>query len=79
MNLKAKYKKLSDKPEFQAFKKSTKILATWDDHDYGWNDIGRHYNKKIESKDIFLDFFDEPASFQKDGKDQASTLHTCKM
>ena len=63
--LKAKYKKLSDKPEFQALKKSTKILATWDDHDYGWNDIGRHYSKKIESKDIFLDFFDEPASSER--------------
>nr|HMP31918.1 alkaline phosphatase D family protein [Saprospiraceae bacterium] len=58
--LKAKYKKLSDKSEYQALQKSTKVLATWDDHDYGWNDIGRHYTHKEISKEIFLDFFNEP-------------------
>ena len=36
------------------------ILATWDDHDYGWNDIGRFYPYKDQSKEIFLDFFEEP-------------------
>lgn len=36
-------------------------MATWDDHDYGENDAGRHYAMKETSKEIFLDFFDEPA------------------
>jgi alkaline phosphatase D len=58
--LKAKYAQLAVKPEFQRLKQSTKILATWDDHDYGWNDIGKYYPFKKESKEIFLDFFDEP-------------------
>ncbi len=58
--LKAKYQQLAAKPEFQALKKATTILATWDDHDYGWNDIGRHYPFARESKEIFLDFFNEP-------------------
>ncbi len=58
--LKAKYKQLSDKPTFQNLKKNTEILATWDDHDFGWNDAGRHYQFKQESKEIFLDFFQEP-------------------
>ncbi len=57
---KAKYKKLGDKAEFQALKKSTTLLATWDDHDYGWNDIGRHYAQKDSSKKLFLEFFEEP-------------------
>ncbi|HRR10208.1 MAG TPA: alkaline phosphatase D family protein [Rhodothermales bacterium] len=58
--LRAKYGKLAAKPTFQHLKRNTKILATWDDHDYGWNDIGRHYPFKKESKDIFLTFFEEP-------------------
>jgi alkaline phosphatase D len=55
--LKEKYDKLGAKPEYQRLKASTKILATWDDHDYGENDAGRHYPMKAESKAIFLDFF----------------------
>src|SRR5688572_8791847 len=59
--LKAKYATLAAKPEFQRLKQNVRILATWDDHDYGWNDIGRHYPFKVQSKEIFLDFFGEPA------------------
>ena len=58
--LKAKYMRLGNKPSFKNLKLNTKIIATWDDHDFGWNDIGRHYKYKKESKEIFLDFWDEP-------------------
>jgi alkaline phosphatase D len=34
-----------------------KILAIWDDHDYGKNDGGGEYEYKKESKDLFLDFW----------------------
>lgn len=59
--LQAKYDMLANKPSFQNLKAKVPILATWDDHDYGWNDSGRHYPFKEESKSIFLDFFEEPA------------------
>ncbi len=55
--LRKKYDMLASKSEFQKLKSSTSLLATWDDHDYGWNDAGRHYPHKEESKAIFLDFF----------------------
>jgi alkaline phosphatase D len=58
--LKAKYNMLESKESFQNLKKNVDIIATWDDHDYGWNDAGKEYPKKEESKEIFLDFFDEP-------------------
>lgn len=58
--LQAKYNLLAAKPSFQNLKKNVPIIATWDDHDYGWNDIGRHYPFKAESKEIFLNFFNEP-------------------
>jgi alkaline phosphatase D len=55
--LRMNYGILASKPEFQQLKAAAPILATWDDHDYGWNDSGRHYPYKNESKEIFLDFF----------------------
>lgn len=55
--LRLKYQMLADRPEFKKLKAGTALYATWDDHDYGWNDAGRHYAFKEESKKIFLDFF----------------------
>ncbi|WP_081997722.1 alkaline phosphatase D family protein [Wocania ichthyoenteri] len=60
--LKYKYNLLGTKPTYKNLKKNTPILATWDDHDFGWNDAGKEYPFKEESKDIFLDFFEEPDS-----------------
>ena len=58
--LQSKYDQLGNKPSYQNLKSKTEIIATWDDHDYGENDAGRHYPMKAESKEIFLDFFGEP-------------------
>ncbi len=55
--LRMNYAILGAKPEFQKLKNSTKIFATWDDHDFGMNDSGRHYPYKEESKKIFMNFF----------------------
>jgi alkaline phosphatase D len=60
--LRAKYGRLAVKPEFQRLKTATSILATWDDHDFGWNDAGRQFPFKEESKEIFLDFWEVPTS-----------------
>ena len=58
--LQKKYDKLGAIQEYKRLKKQTKVIATWDDHDYGMDDSGREYPKKEEAKAIFLDFFDEP-------------------
>jgi alkaline phosphatase D len=58
--LKMNYEKFDSKPEIKRLKATTPILATWDDHDYGYNDIGRHYPLKAESKEVFLSFFGIP-------------------
>lgn len=63
--LQAKYDSLAIKPEFQRLKKNVQIFATWDDHDYGWNDSGKWYPFKQESKELFLNFFDEPANSER--------------
>jgi alkaline phosphatase D len=60
--LEENYRKLVRKREFQALKASTPILATWDDHDFGLNDAGRHYALKEQSKILFLQTFGVPDS-----------------
>ena len=61
--LEKNYTILGEKPEFQRLKKGViNILATWDDHDYGYNDIGRHYPLKDVSKKLFLNFWEVPKS-----------------
>ncbi|HUC80905.1 MAG TPA: alkaline phosphatase D family protein [Flavisolibacter sp.] len=63
--LQAKYAKLGAKAEYKKLASSTKILATWDDHDYGRNDAGKEYPFAAESKELFLQFFNEPANSER--------------
>jgi alkaline phosphatase D len=58
--MRAKYQKLADLPGWQKLLRTCPVFATWDDHDYGGNDVGAEYPKKDESQQIFLDFFKEP-------------------
>ena len=58
--LKYKWSSLGMNPGYQKLKETCPIYATWDDHDYGQNDAGVEYPKKVESQRIFLDFFEEP-------------------
>jgi alkaline phosphatase D len=59
--LKAKYDLLGANPGFAALRKSCPSLATWDDHDYGVNDGGADFSKRVESQKVFLDFWGDPA------------------
>jgi len=58
--LRRKYERWMKKPEYGNLASATRILAVWDDHDYGANDAGRYYPFREESKTIFLDVFAEP-------------------
>lgn len=58
--LASKYTQLGNNPNYQYLKARTKILATWDDHDYGENDAGKYYPMKNASKSLFMHFFEEP-------------------
>lgn len=66
MNILAqKYAQLNTNKGFQKIRDSMDIAAVWDDHDYGMNDAGREYPKKAESKQLFLDFFNEPQNSER--------------
>ena len=59
--LEAAYAELATQPGFQRLRASTPVMATWDDHDYGENDAGSDYPMKRESREVFLEFWNEPA------------------
>ncbi|MBT8243755.1 MAG: alkaline phosphatase family protein [Winogradskyella sp.] len=54
--LKAEYTKQLNIPAYKKLVETTKILGTWDDHDYGLNDGGLEFKMKKESQQQFLDF-----------------------
>jgi alkaline phosphatase D len=63
--LRAKYDRLAAQPGYQRLQENTPVVATWDDHDYGANDVGVEWPQKEASKQIFLDFFGEPAASER--------------
>lgn len=56
--IRANYNKQKDYPSYKKFVESTAIIGSWDDHDYGLNDGGVEFPKKVESQQLFLDFMD---------------------
>lgn len=54
------YREQKERPEYAALTKETRITGIWDDHDYGKNDAGREYPKRVESQTALLDFLGEP-------------------
>jgi alkaline phosphatase D len=58
--LRERYQRLAAIPGYQKLLKTCPLLATWDDHDFGWNDVGGDWPHKKESQQIFLDFFKIP-------------------
>lgn len=58
--MRAKYAKLKADTGFAKLLKACPVLATWDDHDYGANDAGAEYSKRVESQRVFVDFWNDP-------------------
>lgn len=48
------YKKQFARPEWKSILSKSKILAVWDDHDYGINDSGGEYVDKEKSREVFI-------------------------
>ncbi|WP_417451094.1 alkaline phosphatase D family protein [Kordiimonas sp.] len=71
-----KYKKFGEIDGFKTLKAKTPLIATWDDHDYGENDAGKEYPEKERSRELFLDFWNEPAdSLRRRDNDGIYTSH----
>jgi alkaline phosphatase D len=55
------YALLGEQSGYRQLRRTTTVMATWDDHDYGYNDAGEEHPRKAESQEVFLDFFGVPA------------------
>jgi alkaline phosphatase D len=54
------YAQMAERPGWKKLLATCPVLGTWDDHDFGGNDVGSEYPKKKESQQAFLDFFNVP-------------------
>ena len=54
------YDELKALSAYVALTQKTRVIGTWDDHDYGGDDAGKEYPKRAESQQALLDFLDEP-------------------
>lgn len=52
------YDRLAVSPRFRELMNTTRVFATWDDHDYGLNDAGRDFRVREASEAIFESFWD---------------------
>lgn len=54
------YAALNARPDWQRVRRAMPMLATWDDHDYGFNDAGADFPYKRASQKLFAQFWDLP-------------------
>lgn len=59
--LRAAYDKQKSHADYQRLMKTASIIGTWDDHDYGFNDGGKFFGRKEQSKIELLRFLGVPA------------------
>lgn len=63
-------------PGYRALRQEARILGTWDDHDYGANDVGRSYPKRDSSQALFLDFMGVPDDDPRRERNGVYSAHT---
>lgn len=51
------YAQLTQQPGFKELRAMAEFVPVWDDHDYGLDNMGKHYPLKEESKEIFRSFW----------------------
>jgi len=55
-----KFTVIKNDQNYTNLKKSTHIIGIWDDHDYGKDNSGKNFPFKNISRELWLDFIDEP-------------------
>ena len=61
-NLVQAYDQQAAAPGFARIGETPRVLAIWDDHDFGVNDGGANFALKREAEDLFLEFWKVPAN-----------------
>jgi alkaline phosphatase D len=74
--MKKKYDQLAALPGFRELVSDCRVLATWDDHDYGLNDGGSDFEKRVESQQVFVDFWRDPLDSPRRSRPGVYLAHT---
>jgi alkaline phosphatase D len=74
--LQAKYERQQANAGYQRLVADTRVVGTWDDHDYGANDAGRYYPKRDSSQQLFLDFMGVPEDDPRREREGVYAAHT---
>jgi len=74
--MRALYETQARHPEYAKLVQRTRVVGTWDDHDYGVNDGWRAYPKRAESQQAFLDFIGEPTDSARRRQEGLYTSYT---
>lgn len=74
--MRALYEAQRRHPGYAELLRATRVVGTWDDHDFGVNDGGREYPKRAESQQAFLDFIGEPKDSARRGQAGLYTSYT---
>lgn len=74
--LRAHFAKLDAVAGFSQLRERATLMATWDDHDYGLNDMGGEHPNKSACQEVFLDWAGEP-----EGSERRETpgVYTARM
>ncbi len=67
--LRARYAELARQPGFAKLRDTTPLAVTWDDHDFGEDDAGGDFPQKEASRQVFLEFWGEPADSPRRARD----------
>jgi len=67
--LRARYAELAQQPGFAKLRNTTPLAVTWDDHDFGEDDAGGDFPQKEASRQVFLEFWGEPADSPRRARD----------
>jgi alkaline phosphatase D len=67
--LRARYAELAQQPGFAKLRDTTPLAVTWDDHDFGEDDAGGDFPQKEASRQVFLEFWAEPADSPRRARD----------
>lgn len=60
LKMQSDYDKVHANLDYTELLKTTTVIGTWDDHDYGKNDAGKEWEKKVDAKGLFWDFLKFP-------------------
>uniref|UniRef100_A0A2C9U0N5 PhoD-like phosphatase metallophosphatase domain-containing protein n=1 Tax=Manihot esculenta TaxID=3983 RepID=A0A2C9U0N5_MANES len=58
--MESRYHKAKTIPGYSRLPQTAKVIGTWDDHDYGLNDAGKEFSRKVNNQRLLLNFLDEP-------------------